>query len=253
MNLLYIIPIITPVLIVITLIIVSISNDKFIKSTEVNQLNAITKILNFIVFFLVFLLIVLLISMELTNYNTDEIKKVINNEKLRYSYIYILTFLTVFGSVIYIIIMNNKNKTFYSIENFNNSNHRLIVLQKHKDEFICTLDDSENSDRIIIPKTEIYNLKLIVHKKRFFQDLDFTYIFKQKSNLLRISIFLFLHGLILISTIGVLFLLWLLNNIVKFNSSTLTILTVLTSILVISFYTGFIIESSKKYKEYKSK
>lgn len=168
MNLLYIIPIITPVLIVITLIIVSISNDKFIKSTEVNQLNAITKILNFIGFFLVFLSIVVLISLELANYNIDEIKEVINNEKLRYSYIYIVTFLTVFESIIYVIIMNNKNKIHYSIENFNNSNHRLLLLQKHKDKFICTLDNSENSDRIIIPEDEIYNLKLIVHKKKIF-------------------------------------------------------------------------------------
>lgn len=120
MNLLYIIPITTPILVVITLIIVSMTNDKFIKSTEVNQLNAITKILHFIGFFLVFLLIVLLISIELTNYNVDEIKNVINNKKYRYNYIYIVTFLTFFGSIIYIIIMNNKNKTFYSIENFKN-------------------------------------------------------------------------------------------------------------------------------------
>ncbi|MEB6242397.1 hypothetical protein MXL82_04945 [Staphylococcus gallinarum] len=253
MNLLYIIPIITPVLIVITLIIVSISNDKFIKSTEVNQLNAITKILNFIGFFLVFLSIIVLISLELANYNTDEIKEVINNEKLRYSYIYILTFLTIFVSIIYVIIMNNKNKIHYSIENFNNSNHRLLLLQKHKDTFICTLDDSENNDRIIIPEDKIYNLKLVIHKKRFFQDIDFTYIFKRKSNLLKISFFLFLHTVLFISTVGILFLLWLLNDIFNFNSITLIIITLLATILVISFYTGFIIENFKNYKEFKSK
>ncbi|MDW8798376.1 hypothetical protein SD419_07855 [Staphylococcus pseudoxylosus] len=253
MNLLYIIPITTPILVVITLIIVSMTNDKFIKSTEVNQLNAITKILHFIGFFLVFLLIVLLISIELTNYNADEIKNVINNKKYRYNYIYIVTFLTFFGSIIYIIIMNNKNKTFYSIENFKNSNHRLIILQKHKDEFICTLDDSENSDRIIIPKDEIYNLELKIHKKRFFQDVDFTYIFKRKSNLLKISFFLFFHALLFISIASILFLLWTLNDIFMFNSPTLIVLTLIATILVISFYTGFIIENFKNYKEYKSK
>lgn len=245
----YILPLITTIVITVITIISTLSRDRFLKITELNKHHAISKILHFLSFIFLSLMFILLISMELSDHFKIDPKTIINNSQFRLYYILVVLFILIVLSVIYISIFINDffEKNYYFVENYNDVSRKLIILQKYKEQYICTYDSIDNNNRIIINSENLENIELKYHYKDSFKIPDISNILDIKYKTLGVT--LFFIGLIfpLLFSILLLFSLVFLNYILDFGSMLLLILSFMLSIAVIFSYLMYLKKSLKNF------
>ncbi|MCE4994727.1 hypothetical protein [Staphylococcus xylosus] len=233
-------PLLSTSIIACIFIIISISRDKFLKTIDISQMFAITKILKFLLFVIISTSLIVLASLELVHYDIAEINKVLNNPNKRFIYFIEITFLIIIFSVLYIIILNFSNKNCYYIENYNNSGQTLYILQKYKDYYICTIDSPENNSRIIKSFEDLNNIKLEYYINSNLEHLNVSDIFTiYKTHVKKMFFFYLTQLTLIIGFFFVMLLIFSVNYIFNFKS----IIILLTTIVLIFYFIYILIKA----------
>lgn len=229
------IPLLSSCIIGSIFIIVSISRDKFLKTIDINQMFAITKILKFILFIIISTCLIVLISLDLVHHEPEQINNVLNNPKEILTYFTKISLFIIIFSAIYIFLSSFSNKDCYYIENYNNSGKRLYILQKYKDYYICTIDSPKSDIRIIKNSEDIINTKLEYYYNSNIQHFDVSNVFTYKSHKTRMFTFFLSNFLLIILSIFLIGAILLLNSFINFQSQTLIIISLTFSIAILVY------------------
>ncbi|MFQ3845449.1 hypothetical protein AABD41_13155 [Staphylococcus pseudoxylosus] len=246
------IPLLSSSIVACIFIIISFSRDRFLKIIDVNQMFAITKILNFIAFLIVCTSLIVLISLDIVNFDIDQIDNVLYNPKERFTYFTeCLTFLTMF-IIVYFCIPSYSNKDCYYIENYNNSGKRLYILQKYKDYYICTIDTPNSNTRIIKSTEDITNTKLEYYFNSNMKLFDVSDVFKYKSHKARMFAFFLLNFLLIIISMLLIGTILLLNSFINFESRLAIMLSLILSIYVLLYLLQVLKMNWSKFNTYQA-
>ena len=229
------IPLLSSCIIGSIFIIILISRDKFLKTIEINQMYAITKILKFVLFLIISTSLIVLISLDLAHYDTKQINHVLNNPKERLMYFTKFSLFIIIFTTIYIFLVSHANKDCYYIENYNNSGKRLYILQKYKDHYICTLDSPNSDLRIIKNIEDISNTKLRYYFNSNMQLFDVSNVFTYKFHKTRMFTFFLSNFLLIIISILIIGAILLLDSFINFQSQIANIITLMLSIAILVY------------------
>ncbi|MDH8743034.1 hypothetical protein PYI52_06090 [Staphylococcus epidermidis] len=249
----YILPTITSLVVTLTFIIIATNKDKFLAQIEINQLFAIRKILKFLLFFIITLMCVLVISLQLAEHYNMDVVKILSNPNERFYYISLNLTIVFMISMLYLGISTSglKSRTNYYIKNYDHTGRDLYILQKHQNKYICTFDEIENANRIIIDTSKIENVELHVSYEDSLMYFDFTNLLNIKNKKLGSFLFVFILIFLFILILLFNFIIFILNVIVDFGSSILLTISILIILATLVAYLVIFIRNLKKKKFYK--